>query len=84
MLCSVCSVEAAKYEYDALGRLVKVDYSESKKAGYSYDAGGNIKKVESYADGAATEQPTESTASEYVWNQSDDTNTAPKVKIQAN
>lgn len=84
MLCSVCSVEAAKYEYDAIGRLVKVDYGESKKVCYSYDAGGNIKKVESFADGTTTEQPTESTASEYVWNHSDDTNTDEFFDIKAN
>lgn len=39
------SVQAATYEYDALGRLVNVNYNEKKKADYSYDAGGNIQKV---------------------------------------
>ena len=45
VLISVNLVFAAHYEYDALGRLVKVDYSNeqtTKSASYSYDAGGNI------------------------------------------
>lgn len=56
-------VNAATYEYDQLGRLVKVDYNEDKKANYSYDAGGNIKKVNGFsgAGESTTEPPVEST-----------------------
>lgn len=60
---NIFSVQAATYEYDALGRLIKVDYNEDKKADYSYDAGGNIKKVNGFsgAGESTTEPPVEST-----------------------
>ena len=55
-------VFAAHYEYDDLGRLVRVDYSNeqtTKSALYSYDAGGNIEGVTGFQN--VTEITTEGT-----------------------
>jgi len=35
----------AEYEYDSLGRLIKVKYDESNFIEYEYDANGNITKI---------------------------------------
>lgn len=58
-------VFAAKYEYDKLGRLTKVEYDSeqtTKSVSYSYDAGGNIKAVSGFMAESVTEISTESTS----------------------
>lgn len=43
----------ADYEYDALGRLIRVKYDESNYIEYEYDANGNITKVRKTINGEA-------------------------------
>lgn len=82
---------AAHYEYDALGRLTQVDYSNeqtTKSASYSYDASDNIVGVTGFqslieitTEGTTetvTETATETTTSNtiaLVWNYSTGENT---------
>lgn len=46
---------AANYEYDKLGRLVKVIYDENNYIEYTYDANGNITKVQKTVNGITEE-----------------------------
>ncbi len=55
LFCVAGPVQHA-YEYDSLGRLVKVHENGVEKAGYCYDAGGNRIKVNS-AGGNCTIAP---------------------------
>ena len=58
-------VFAAKYEYDELGRLTKVEYDSkqiTKSVSYSYDVGGNIKAVSGFMSESVIEVSTESTS----------------------
>ncbi|MFO0350437.1 MAG: Ig-like domain-containing protein, partial [Alphaproteobacteria bacterium] len=41
VLCSATTWAATQYEYDALGRLVRVRYDNGKEIAYTYDAAGN-------------------------------------------
>lgn len=91
LIFNVCIIQAATYEYDALGRLIKVDYNEDKTADYSYDAGGNITKVNGFggAGESTTELPVETTTEvvsehKYVWNYSDNENTENFFSVSAN
>ena len=62
VLISVNLAFAAHYEYDDLGRLIRVDYSNeqtTKFALYSYDPGGNIEGVTGFQ--SVTEITTEGT-----------------------
>ena len=40
------------YSYDTLGRLIKVDYGNSKIIKYTYDKNGNLLKKEKNGDGS--------------------------------
>lgn len=42
------------YQYDALGRVVKVTYPDTKQICYAYDAAGNRTQVKRQATGACT------------------------------
>ena len=46
---------AANYEYDKLGRLIKVIYDENNYITYTYDANGNITKVQKTVNGITEE-----------------------------
>gem|GEM_PF-3081846 len=62
VMISINLAFAAHYEYDDLGRLVRVDYSNeqtTKSASYSYDPGGNIVGVTGFQ--SVTEITTEGT-----------------------
>ncbi len=43
----------AEYEYDKLGRLIKVKYDDLNYIEYEYDANGNIKKITKTENGKA-------------------------------
>ncbi|MBR6716977.1 MAG: RHS repeat protein [Oscillospiraceae bacterium] len=45
----------AKYEYDNLGRLIKVTFDEKNYITYTYDANGNITEVKKTVDGVTVE-----------------------------
>ena len=100
VLISVNLAFAAHYEYDALGRLTRVDYSNeqtTKSASYRYDAGGNIEGVTGFQNvteittegttETVTETATETTTSNtaaLVWNYSTGENTNNAYTVNAN
>ena len=100
VLISVNLAFAAHYEYDDLGRLIRVDYSNeqtTKSALYSYDAGGNIIGVTGFqsvteitTEGTTetvTETATETTTSNtaaLIWNYSTGENTNNAYTVNAN
>lgn len=45
LTCGTVQAATATYEYDALGRLTRVTYSDGKLAVYKYDAAGNRSQV---------------------------------------
>lgn len=45
LACGSARAATATYDYDALGRLTKVTYSDGKVAIYKYDAAGNRSQV---------------------------------------
>lgn len=52
----VCANESVKYQYDALGRVVSVYYSDGAEYEYKYDKNGNIVSVKK-VKGKTTEKP---------------------------
>ena len=100
VLISVNLAFTAHYEYDALGRLTKVYYSNeqtTKSASYSYDSGRNIVGVTGFqsvteitTEGTTeteTETATETTTSNtaaLVWNYSTGENTNNTYTVNAN
>ena len=46
-LTSAATAATASYEYDALGRLTRIDYSDGKRVIYRLDAAGNRTQVTS-------------------------------------
>ena len=52
----VCANESVKYQYDALGRVVSVYYSNGAEYEYKYDKNGNIVSVKK-VKGKTTEKP---------------------------
>lgn len=50
--------KSAAYQYDKLGRLVKVVYENGDYISYVYDASGNIKTIKKYVNGKEEPVPT--------------------------
>ncbi len=52
LLATALFAAAVKYDYDAAGRLTRVDYGDGRTITYTYDKNGNLLKREA-AGGAA-------------------------------
>ena len=57
----VCANESVKYQYDALGRVVSVYYSDGAEYEYKYDKNGNIVSVKKVKGKTTRELDTEKT-----------------------